>query len=189
MRTSTKNKLLFFSGSNSTNSINQKLVETLARMTQMKTVKVIDLKNFPVPLYSDTEEAKGIPAETVSLLEIIDEHEVLVIAVPQHNHAMPAFFKNIIDWMSRARSDYRVFKGKDIILLSASPGNGSNNIVFNSRIVLEALGARVLGAATLNEFHKQTIHENEEIQITSTSFLAEFENLLASSHKDICTVF
>jgi chromate reductase, NAD(P)H dehydrogenase (quinone) len=181
MTTSNKNKLLFFSGSNSTNSINQKLVETLARMPQTKTVKLIDLKDFPVPLYSDTEEEKGIPPETNSLLEIIDDHNVLVIAVPQHNHSMPAFFKNTIDWMSRARTDYRIFKNKDIILLSATPGNGNDNIILNARIVLEALGANVIGAAILNEFYKQTVNENEQIQITSTSFLSEFENLLAAT--------
>jgi NAD(P)H-dependent FMN reductase len=134
-----------------------------------------------VPLYSDTEEEKGIPAETNSLLEIIDDHNVLIIAVPQHNHSMPAFFKNTIDWMSRARSDYRVFKNKDIILLSATPGNGSNNIISNARIVLEALGANVIGAAILNEFHKQTVSDNEQTQITSTTFLSEFKNLIAAA--------
>lgn len=181
MITSNKNKLLFFSGSNSTNSINQKLVETLAHMTQTKTVKVIDLKNFQMPFYSDTEEARGIPTEANSLLEIIDDHDVLIIAVPQHNHSMPAFFKNTIDWMSRARSDYRVFKGKNIILLSATPGNGNTNIISNSQIVLEALGANVIGAAILSEFYKQTVNQNEQFQITSTSFLSKFENLLASA--------
>lgn len=179
MVTSNKNKLLFFSGSNSTNSINQKLVETLARMMQTRTAKVIDLKNYPMPFYSDTEEAKGIPIETNYLLEIIDDHDILIIAIPQHNHSMPAFFKNTIDWMSRARSDYKVFKGKNIILLSAIPGNGSKNIISNSHIVLEALGANVIGAAILSEFYKQTVDEDEQFQITSTSFLSEFENLLA----------
>jgi chromate reductase len=181
MITSNKDKLLFFSGSNSTNSINQKLVETLARMTKTRTVKLIDLKDFPVPLYSDMEEENGIPSETNRLLEIIDDHEVLVIALPQHNHSMPAFFKNTIDWMSRARADYRVFKDKDIILLSASPGNGSSNIISNARIVLEALGANIIGAAILNEFHKQTVNESGQTQITSASFLSEFKNLLAAA--------
>ena len=62
MTTSNKNKLLFFSGSNSTNSINQKLVETLARMTQTKTVKLIDLKDFSVPLYGSAQVAAHMDA-------------------------------------------------------------------------------------------------------------------------------
>ncbi|TCD28760.1 NAD(P)H-dependent oxidoreductase [Pedobacter psychrodurus] len=138
MITSNKNKFLFFSGSNSSNSINRKLIEIPIGKTQAKTVKLIDLRNFPVPLYSDLEEAGGIPAETNRLLEIIDNHDVLVIAIPEHNHSMPAFFKNTIDWMSRAHSDYRVFDGKRIIQLGASPGNGSSNIILNARVVLSS---------------------------------------------------
>src|SRR5690606_3102301 len=99
MITNNKNRILFFSGSNSTNSINQKLVETLARMTQAKTVRSINLRDFPVPLYSDIEEARGIPAETNHLQGIIDDHDLLVIAVPEHNHSVPAFFKNTVDWL------------------------------------------------------------------------------------------
>lgn len=181
MITCNKNKLLFFSGSNSSNSINRKLIEILAGITQAKAVQIIDLRNFPVPLYSDLEEAKGIPAETNRLLEIIDDHDVLVIAIPEHNHSMPAFFKNTIDWMSRARSDYRVFDGKEIILLNASPGNGGNYIISNARVVLEALGAHVIGAAILNKFHKQTVTKNEGHQIVNAGFLSEFESLLASA--------
>lgn len=52
-------KKLFFSGSNSTNSINQLLIETLLKLTGQDTDTLINLRNFPMPLYSDTEEKKG----------------------------------------------------------------------------------------------------------------------------------
>jgi chromate reductase, NAD(P)H dehydrogenase (quinone) len=179
MITSNQSELLFFSGSNSASSINRKMVEALARAAQTNTAKVIDLKNFVMPFYSDEEEARGVPAEALSLLEVIDKHDVLIIAVPQHNHSLPAFFKNTIDWMSRARSDYRIFNGKKIILLSATSGSGSDDIVVSARIVLQALGGNVVGAAILNDFYKQTINKDQQIEIISTGFLSEFENLLA----------
>lgn len=181
MITNNKNRILFFSGSNSTNSINQKLVETLARMTQAKTVRSINLRDFPVPLYSDIEEARGIPAETNHLQGIIDDHDLLVIAVPEHNHSVPAFFKNTVDWLSRGRPDYRVLQGKSIILLSACPGNGGSNTVSAARTVLETLGANVIGSLVLNEFDKQTINENEQFRMTNDSFLSEFENLITAA--------
>ena len=175
----TTNKLLFLSGSSSASSINKKMVEALARSAQTKTAKVIDLKDFAMPFYSDEEEARGVPAEALSLLEVIDSHDVLIIAVPQHNHSMPAFLKNAIDWMSRARSDYRIFKDKNIIVLSATPGSGSDDVVVSARIVLQALGGNLIGAAILNDFYKQTVNQNQQIEIISADFLSQFKNLLA----------
>ena len=179
MITTNQPKLLFFSGSNSASSINKKMVEALARTTAASKAKIIDLKDFAMPFYSDEEEARGVPAEALSLLEVTDNHNVLIIAIPQHNHSMPAVLKNAIDWMSRARSDYRIFKGKNIILVSATPGSGSDDVVVGARIVLQALGGNVIGAAILSDFYKQTVNQNEQIEITSTGFLSEFKNLLA----------
>jgi len=172
---------LFFSGSNSSKSINRLMIEALAQHTGHSEVNVIDLRNYPMPLYSDTEEEKGIPTEANTLLEIIETHDVLVIAVPEHNNGMPAFFKNIVDWMSRARTNYRVLRGKKVILLSTSPGSGGQNAVSNAKIVLEAIGASVIGHCVMIDFFRNTVIEGNRLLINDTRFVTQFKALLDKS--------
>jgi len=178
-----ESSLLFFSGSNSSNSINQRVVEALARESGKKNQSIIDLRNYPMPLYSDAEENKGIPKKAVELLEIIEKHDTLVIAVPEYNSAMPAFFKNILDWISRARQNYRVLKGKQVILLSASPGNGGYSAVLNTQIVLIAIGADILGSAVLTDFYNRTTLDNDNLIIKDTAFISQFNNMLMQLKK------
>jgi len=174
---------LFFSGSNSSKSINRLMIEALAQHTGHSESNVIDLRNYPMPLYSDTEEEKGIPAEANTLLEIIETHDVLVIAVPEHNNGMPAFFKNIVDWMSRARTNYKVLSGKKVILLSTSPGSGGQNAVSNAKIVLEAIGASVIGHCVMSDFYQNTVIEGNRLMINDTRFVTQFKVLLGSLSK------
>ena len=174
-------KILFFSGSNSTNSINQQLVTILAGSMQQDQTRLINLNDFPMPIYSEKEETIGIPAKTNELLELIDAYDLLVIAVPEHNRAVPAFFKNTLDWMSRARADYRALAGKEVILLSACLGVGGNHTLLNAHNILMVLGAEVIGALVLKQFQNH-IHNNDgKVQITCNNFLSEFENLVALS--------
>lgn len=172
------NKPLFFSGSNSRKSINQLLIETLAQRAGYGNANIIDLRNYPMPMYSDTEEEKGIPQEANNLLEIIENHDMLVIAVPEHNSSMPAFFKNIVDWMSRARKSYKVLNGKKVILICASPGSGGANTLLNTKIVLEAIGAEVIEQITIGNFCDSTIIKNNQLYIKDNRFTTRFDACL-----------
>lgn len=181
-RNDSPEKLLFFSGSNSSRSINRLLIEALAQHTDHGKANIIDLRNYPMPLYSDTEEEeKGIPTETITLLELIEKHNVLVIAVPEHNSGMPAFFKNIVDWMSRARTNYKVLHGKKVILLSASPAGGGHDAVLNAKIVLEAIGACVIGHSVMVDFYKNTMLEGNQLRINDRQFVTRFKAMLGKS--------
>ena len=54
-------KLLAFSGSNSSKSINQQLVKHVTSFVKNNKVTVIDLRDYPLPLFSiDIEENEGI---------------------------------------------------------------------------------------------------------------------------------
>jgi NAD(P)H-dependent FMN reductase len=171
-------KPLFFSGSNSAKSINRLLIEALAQHTGHSKANIIDLRNYPMPLYSDTEEEKGIPGEAHTLLEIIESHDILIIAIPEHNSGMPAFFKNIVDWMSRTRTSYKVLHGKKVILLSASPAGGGQGAMLNAKIVLEAIGACVIGHAVIRDFYQNTVLENNQLLIHDTQFVTHFKALM-----------
>jgi len=174
------NKPLFFSGSNSQKSINRSLIEALAQRAGYSNTNIIDLRNFPMPMYSDTEEEKGIPHEAGSLLEIIENHDTLIIAVPEHNSGMPAFFKNIVDWMSRARKSYKVLSGKKVVLICASPGYGGTNTLLNTKIVLEAIGAEVIEEITISHFFDNITIEDNQLHITDSRFTTRFDDMFTN---------
>ena len=52
-------KILAFSGSNSSSSINQKLVKYVASAITEHDVKVLNLISYAMPMYSEDEEKKG----------------------------------------------------------------------------------------------------------------------------------
>ncbi|TYB84907.1 NAD(P)H-dependent oxidoreductase [Oceaniovalibus sp. ACAM 378] len=54
--------------------------------------------------------------------QIADADGVLLFT-PEYNNAIPGMFKNAIDWTSRPANDIaRVFAGKPVAVLGASPG-------------------------------------------------------------------
>ncbi len=56
---------------------------------------IIDLKDFDMPMYGIDAESKGIPEKALALRQIMNEHDALVIASPEHNGSMSAFLKKM----------------------------------------------------------------------------------------------
>lgn len=77
-----------------------------------------------MPLYDgDLEAEKGIPAAVTVLKDEIASEGGLLLVTPEHNNSIRGPFKNAIDWLSRPPADIpRVFGGKPIALMGASPG-------------------------------------------------------------------
>ena len=114
-------KIIAFAGSNSSTSINQKLVTYASTVVEGAEVKQIKLTDFPLPIFSeDLEKDSGYPEELAALHAEIKSHDALIISVNEHNGGISAFFKNILDWLSRI--EYKFLEGKKILCLSASPG-------------------------------------------------------------------
>ena len=116
-------KIIAFTGSNSSTSINDQLLKYSLQYFEHNQVDYIDLKALNVPVYSeDIEQEYGIPDPIQNLRSTIDSADALVVAINEHNGTMSAFFKNITDWLSRTGS---YLEGKVIFLLSTSPGEGA----------------------------------------------------------------
>jgi chromate reductase, NAD(P)H dehydrogenase (quinone) len=77
-----------------------------------------------IPIYDwDLEERDGIPPIVTALKAAIVAADGLLLATPEYNNGIPGVFKNGIDWLSRPASDIqRVFRGKPVALIGASPG-------------------------------------------------------------------
>jgi chromate reductase, NAD(P)H dehydrogenase (quinone) len=97
-----------------------------------------------IPLYDgDVEVAEGIPEAVASLKEAIAAADGFVLVTPEYNNSIPGVLKNAIDWLSRPPADInRVFGGKPVALLGASPGGFGTILSQNAWLpVLRTLGA------------------------------------------------
>ena len=116
-------RILAFAASNSSNSINRKLVDYAASLIEDAEVETLDIHDFEMPLYrADREIAEGIPQLAHDFLGRIASADGLLVAFAEHNGMYSAAFKNLFDWSSRIGRD--VWQGKPMVLLATSPGSG-----------------------------------------------------------------
>lgn len=169
-------KILAFSGSNSSKSINQALVASAAKLINNAEVDVIDLRDYDAPIYSqDIEAESGMPERITKLFELISSYDALVIATPEHNGYITAFFKNTLDWLSRVNMKY--LDGKDVVLLSTSPGGyGGANTVAKLSGTLAYTGANVVSTYSLGGFFDK--FDNEAQKISDSEELAKLQAAL-----------
>jgi len=120
-------KILAFAGSTRKNSHNKQLVKIAADGAKKSgaEVTVIDLADYPLPLFDEDLEAAGFPEEATKLKELMKSHDGFIISSPEYNSSISAVLKNAIDWASRKTGDeapLAAFTGKTAAIISASPG-------------------------------------------------------------------
>jgi chromate reductase len=147
----TKPKILAFAGSTRTDSYNKKLVKisSTGATEAGADVTVIDLLDFPMPIYDgDLEQKGGLPSNARKLKDLMLAHQGFLISSPEYNSSISAVFKNTIDWASR-QSEGEIplacFKNKVAGIMSASPGmlGGLRGLV-HVRSILENIGVIVM---------------------------------------------
>lgn len=121
-------KILAFAGSTRTESFNKKLIKVAAAGATAAGAQVtlIDLRDFPLPLYDgDLEATGGIPENGLKLKALFVEHRGLLISSPEYNSSIPGTLKNALDWVSRSAPGEKpltAYANKVAGLVSASPG-------------------------------------------------------------------
>jgi NAD(P)H-dependent FMN reductase len=99
-----------------------------------------------IPLYDgDLESERGVSEIVAALKDRIAAADGLLLVTPEYNHSMPGVLKNAIDWLSRPAKDVpRVFGGKPVAILGATPGAGGTRLSQAAWLpVLRALGTRL----------------------------------------------
>jgi chromate reductase, NAD(P)H dehydrogenase (quinone) len=121
-------RILAFAGSLRKDSYNKKLIRIAVAGAKSAGAEVtlIDLKDYPLPIYDgDIEAASGLPENAVKLKQLFLAHDGLLWSCAEYNSSITAALKNTIDWVSRpapGEASLACFTGKVATLMSASPG-------------------------------------------------------------------
>jgi NAD(P)H-dependent FMN reductase len=137
-------KIIGIAGSLRSGSFNAALLR--AALEECPAGITLDIESIRgVPLYDGDVEAKeGIPARVAELKDKVAAADALLLVTPEYNNSIPGVFKNAIDWMTRPPADIgRVFKGRAVGLIGASPGAFGTVLSQNAwQPVIRTLGMR-----------------------------------------------
>lgn len=146
-----KIKILAFAGSLREGSYNKKLLKAAVKGAKEAgaEVTVIDIKDYPLPLYDGDIEEKGFPENVLTLKKLLLENDGLLIASPEYNSSISGALKNIIDWTSRQttkdEANLSCYNDKVAAIISASPGGlGGLRGLVHLRAILENINTMVL---------------------------------------------
>ncbi|NBL63906.1 NADPH-dependent FMN reductase [Flavobacterium sp. NST-5] len=174
-------KIIAFGGSSSKQSINKKLATYAAGLFENADVEILDLNDFELPLFSVDKEAEiGKPELATKFLEKLDQADILVISLAEHNAGFSVAFKNIYDWASR--TDKLVFREKPMLLLATSPGRGGGkNVIEAAKISLPKYGGNIKDTFSLPSFNEN--FDSEKNVISNP----EFDNRLKQIIRNFAT--
>jgi len=145
--------ILAFAGSNSSTSVNFKLVKYTSSQVSGHEVNLLNMANHTFPMYSeDREKQLGFPEAIVEIKKRFAAVDALIISVNEHNGGPSAFFKNLLDWLSRL--DRSHLENTIVLLMSTSPGKrgaiGAHEYIKNT---LPRVGAKVVSTFSLPSFY------------------------------------
>lgn len=124
-----KSKILIFSGSIRSGSVNAKLVDAFIGELASTDCEItnITLADYELPLYDgDIETRNGVPKNAIKLAELFQTHQGIIFVSPEYNGSISPLMKNTIDWISRVKEingkQANPYNDKVALIASASPG-------------------------------------------------------------------
>ena len=174
--------ILAFAGSNSSTSINFKLVKYTVSFLSEHKIQTLNMANYPFPMFSeDYEREKGYSNSLVELKNDIQQADGLVLSVNEHNSNPSAYFKNLTDWLSRVERKF--LENTKVLLMSTSGGKrggiGSLEVTKN---VFPRFGAEIISTFSLPSFHDNfdltTGISDQDLAEAHRKALEEFLNAL-----------
>jgi len=168
-------KILAFGASSSINSINKKLASYAAKQIKDVEIRLLDLNEFEMPIFSvDTEANSGIPDLAVSFKKHISETDGIIISFAEHNGSYTAAFKNILDWFSRV--DQERFENKPVFIMGTSPGGrGAASVMAAAKGYLPFMKANIVAEFSLPKFSENF---DDDQGLTNSELKQKFQNQL-----------
>jgi chromate reductase len=153
-------KIVAFGASTSKQSINKKFASYAAGFFAESDIKILDLNDYEVTLYSiDREKSDGIPQKVVLFYHDMKEADLLIISLAEHNGSYTAAFKNLFDWVTRYVN--KCWENQKLFLLSTSPGlRGGKSVMEAALVRFPIHGAEILDHFSLPGFNQHFTTEN-----------------------------
>jgi len=171
-------KTLAFAGSTSSTSINKKLATFVAENLENTSFDVIDLRDFPMEMYSSDAEKIGFPENAKKFNSLLDNYDGFILSLAEHNGSYAAAFKNIYDWSSRINN--KVFREKPLLLMATSPGpRGGLSVLEAGADRFARMGAKEVITFSLPSFQdnfKEGKIVNESLFASLKEKISQFEN-------------
>ncbi len=177
--------ILMFAGSARKDSYNKKLINIAAEYAKELgiNVTVIDLADYPMPIYNgDIEAESGAPENAQKLYKLIESHKALLIASPEYNGLPSPLLKNTIDWVSRI--NMKVYAGKFAAIISASIGGlGGLRGLPHLRTLLSNINVIVIPQQAAIGFAEKAFDQNDQLvdkqqQVLLTSVINELIDIM-----------
>lgn len=171
-------KIIAFGASTSFKSINKALATYTANLVEGADVEILDLNDFPVPLFSeDTEKEVGRPEAAQQYYDKLQTADAFVISYAEHNGSYAAAYKNLFDWASRINQ--QMFSHKPVIYLSTSPGPGGAQSVLAQAVGSAAFfHADVKGSLSVPSFYD--VFDMEKGEVTDDAIAQKLAEAAAS---------
>lgn len=165
-------RILVFAGSNRTGAFSGKTADVAQKELALQGAAVtrISLADYPLPIMDqDLEKEKGIPDNAYKLARLFDTHDAILIATPEYNGSIPPLVKNVLDWISRIKTDadrpLRPLPGKVMAICSSSPGHFAGiRAASHLRQILVHLQAEVIATQCSIPYAEEAFDEDGEFR-------------------------
>lgn len=173
-------KIVAFGASYSKHSINKKFAGFAANQFRNTEINILDLNIYKLPVFTvDLESETGYPDEVKLFLDELEEADLLIISMAEHNGSYTAAFKNLFDWTSRFKM--KMFEGKKMLLLSTSTGQrGGMGVIEAAKLRFPKHGAEIVATFSLPNFEENF---NEEKGIVNEALNKQFGEMILSVKK------
>lgn len=145
-------KIIAFGASHHKASINKIFAGYAASQFKNATVELLDLNDYELPLFTvDREQEIGHPQAAHDFVTKMEEADLLIISMSEHNGSYTASFKNLFDWASRVK--LKLFDGKKMLLLSTATGAGAGvHVIEAAKTRFPRHGAEIIATFSLPRF-------------------------------------
>lgn len=170
-------KILAFGASYSNHSINKVFAHYVAQQFAEYKLELLDLNVFQLPVFTVDIEKEPTSVEVVNrFIEKLNNADLIIISMAEHNGAYTAAFKNLFDWASRVKA--KMFEGKKLFLLSTSDGGrGAIGSLTLAKDRFPRHGAEIVAAFSLPKFYENF---NEHNGVTEPLLKEELEAVIKS---------
>ncbi|MYM59792.1 NADPH-dependent FMN reductase [Vibrio sp. OCN044] len=175
-------KIVAFGASTSSTSINKTLAGYAASLVSGAEVKVLNLNDYDVPLFSEDKEKEiGQASGAKEFLSDIAQADALVISFAEHNGSYAAAYKNLFDWATRIERN--VFADKPALYLATSPGpGGAASVLAAATASAPYFGAKVKASLSIPSFYDN--FDMELGKLTNLSLSSQLESAIDKLNLD-----